>query len=554
MFPEKIQGFPSTTTSTLGDYDFYDMVVDAAGRVLNPPLLTDHKEHFVGVKYHGDLDCLLKDLPASVLRVLGSKRVAEFDGLHVSRSRSGRDDEVSLYTSGSRATCFYGLPYLTGKRLSRSGLSVVQSADADAFVKDFSRFVPFRPRVGIVAKWFLKEYVHPRDSVLHFDVPVEVMKLFYEYGRGGIFDVSMVGTRRGVKVDQNMAYLSIMQHLESARENVFRGSFWVNDATYVAEDSYGIYNIDCHISETLVDTPVYKEVSGVVVPLRGELKNLIVLKPTMDCIKLLESLGLAKVTSIHWSWRFRSHSRFCPYSRLYKTLLGIRESSVASKAFWKLVPCAIWGSTLETYTNYDGNGTPHFYGGFWFNPVIGYTTTDMIRANNFRMKLKSQGLVTAEVVDMLIGSDGDWYKGENVKVKGPFDYTSINDQYHVSPEDDKNGLLSILRSCRSTRMKVNYKSRELLTAFRYYGVDAKEVFGTLRDGTRSIGHSTKRKEPKELRGMPMKELLNVQLPCVPFTEEEAIVSASLGDVESNPFDLVHKMDFLGTLLEEGKTW
>jgi hypothetical protein len=38
------------------------------------------------------------------------------------------------------------------------------------------------------------------------------------------------------------------------------------------------------------------------------------------------------------------------------------------------------------------------------------------------------------------------------------------------------------------------------------------------------------------------------------TEEEAIVSASLGDVESNPFDLVHKMDFLGTLLEEGKTW
>ena len=115
------------------------------------------------------------------------------------------------------------------------------------------------------------------------------MKLFYEHGRGGVFDVSMIGTRRGVKVDQNMAYLSVMALLESPRENVFRGCFWVNDGKYNPDDSFGLYNVDCYISDTVMDTPVYKEIAGVVVPLRGILKDLTVLKPTMDCIKLLES-------------------------------------------------------------------------------------------------------------------------------------------------------------------------------------------------------------------------------------------------------------------------
>lgn len=553
-YPEKIQTYSPSTSTLLGDYDYIELHVDDSGKVLNQPALDDHKEHFVGVRYHGDLDCLLKPLPADVLRVLGSRRVADFEGLHVSRSRTGRDDEVSLYTSGTRATSFYGLPYLMGKKLSKKGVHVVTASDADAFVKDFSRFAPFRPKVGVIAKWFMHEYVHPRDSVLHYDIPVEVMKLFYEHGRGGVFDVSMIGTRRGVKVDQNMAYLSVMALLESPRENVFRGCFWVNDGKYSPDDSFGLYNIDCYISDTLMDTPVYKEIAGVVVPLRGMLKDLTVLKPTMDCIKLLESFGLAKVNTIHWAWRFKSFSKHRPFKLLHDVLYYNKTNAVESKAFWKFVPCAVWGSTLETYTNYDGAGVPHLWGGFWFNPILGYTTTDLIRANNFRMKLKSSGLVTAEVVDMLIGRDGDWYKGENVKVKGPFDYTSINDQYHVSPEDDKSNLLDILRECKASQMKVAYKTRESLSAFRYYGVDAKKVFGTIRDGSKSIGHNTKRREPRELRGMPMKELLNVQLPCVPFTEEEAIVSATLGEVESNPFDLVHKMDFLGLLLEEGKTW
>lgn len=551
-YPDRFEEFPKRQERYLKDgYTFRILEVSDAGDVLNPPEWNG-KDHFVSLSRHGDLECLLKPLPAKLLAALGMGSSVNADGLLIRRPRPGRDDQLSITNpkGGKRGTYIYGANYLVKGRLGREPTT---EQEFEAFLGDYRRFVDLRPSVPLVAKAMMREYLHGWHNINREQVPPEVLRAFYKYGRGGMQDVSVIGTRTQVKVDQTMAYLSALCLLHSPAEDVTGNHIWLNDGLYDAEDSFGIYCADIYISETLRETPIYKDINDVTVPVRGHCKEVVVLKPTMDNVKSLEVEGLARVEKIHWCWRFKARSNHRPFKVLYDKLLETRKLSRESTLFWKLVACAIWGMTLQTYKEYDEHGKPCWVGGFWFNPVLGFTTTDLIRAKNFQMKMRSRNM-GAEVVDMVLGPDGDWYVNESVKVKGPYDYTSINNQLHVAKEDDKNNILGRLQDCKQTRLKMPVKGRRTFLNFRWLSAThAKELFGVVNNHDYVITHSSRRKEPSELHRLPMKDLVNSVFLLDPYTETEAIQANIQCETDSD-FELLVVTDVLAEFLESGKTW
>jgi len=547
LYPEKISNSWKESDTFVKGYTVRQLVVDDDGNVENPPLV-DGGDHFVTIQRRNDLSCLLKNLPAGSLRDLAvCRRVVLDDGMIVERPRPGRDDLVAYGASTRRKTLVHGTKYLLGTESPTE-------REVDGFVTELSSLVGHRPVVGNVSRFLMRTFLN-EDLVRAHGIPSEVLVLFNEYGRGGNIDTSVIGTSLipEVKVDQKTSYMTVMEKLDSPTENVFRGILWVNDAKYEPDDAYGIYCINCTVSQSLVDTPVYKEVNGTYVPLVGEITNLVVLKPTMDDIKLLESLGLAKVDRVLWSWRFKGRNRH-PFRKLAQQVSNLKEAATYTKRFFKYVSCAPWGQTLATYTDYDKSGVPHLIAGYWFNPVIGYTTTDLMRSINFRMKLKAKGLVSAEVVDMLTGPPGDWYADEKVGLKGPYLYTHVNPIYHVSPEDDRLGLLEEIRNCRAKSLVRNVKTRYSFEAFRFMGADAKQIFGSLRErNIRLEPDNSKRRTPKEVRSLRMSDLLTSRFKYMPYTEEETAQIIPSANWNAALFELTTGT-LLDKLLDKGHSW
>jgi hypothetical protein len=550
LYPERISGNPWPDTVPLKDYKVWDLVVDDSGNVINGPDLRVSGDHFAIVHRKHDLDCLLKNLPPKILRELAYYRKVRVDSdTCVERPREGRDDIVAISHDTKRKTSVYGANYLLGKEATEGAIH--------EFIADLSKFTELRPVVGAVAKRFMFDYISNNDAVRTDRIPQPVLRAFNTYGRGGNMDNLVVGTASypEVKVDQRMSYLSAMARLYSPVPNIFHGIVWLDDSRYDPSDAFGIYCIDCDVSVSLMDTPVYREVGGTFIPVVGECKEVVVLKPTMDDLKWLESAGLAKVKRIHWAWRFAGR-RVHPYRRLYEHMLQVREASRASAHFFKLVACALWGLTLQTYTEYDRDGKPHLVGGYWFNPVIGYTTTDLMRSINFRMKMKSEGKVSAEVVDMLTGPEGTWYDERVVKVKGPHLYTHVGTLYHLSPEDDRLGLLEEIRSCRGLRLKKRVPTRYSFSMMRLAETSraVREWFGKVREVEVTIGSGTsKRKFPAEAGRVRLSELLRTKFEGRPMTEEEARSATPEVDWNAMLFELA-----TGTILEklmaDGRAW
>ena len=547
LYPEKISRSWKESETFIKDYSIRLLSVDDEGNVSNPPPMNGG-DHFVTIQRRNDLSCLLKDLPAGSLRDLAvCRRVLLDDGTIVERPRPGRDDLVAYGFSTHRKTFVYGTRYLLG-----SDNPTVR--EIDGFVEELSKLVGLRPIVGNVSRFLMRTFLN-EDLVRAQGVPKEVLMLFNEHGRGGNIDTSVIGTSATpeVKVDQKTSYMTVMEKLDSPTENVFKGILWVNDAKYDPDDAYGIYCVNCTISQSLVDTPVYKEINGTYVPLVGEITNLVVLKPTMDDIKLLESLGLAKVDRVLWSWRFEGRNRH-PFGKLGSQVSYLKDTATYTKRFFKYVACAPWGQTLATYTDFDKAGVPHLVAGYWFNPVIGYTTTDLMRSINFRMKLRAKGLVSAEVIDMLTGTPGDWYKDEKVGLRGPYLYTHINPIYHVSPEDDKLGLLDEIRNCRAKALTRNVKTRYSFEAFRFMGADAKQIFGSLRErNIRLEPDNSKRRTPKEVKSLKISDLLTNRFKYMPYTEEDATEIAPASSWNAALFELTTGT-LLDKLLNKGETW
>lgn len=551
-YPDKIaaNGWPETTS--LGDYTISDLEVSDSGKIISGPSLKSWKDNFVVVKERRDLDCVLGELPVDVLRELAYNRVVDFDGYRVTRPRESRDDVVTFTEGPKRKTCIYGVKYLTG-------LKNATIQDVEPFLNDFSRFTFLRPLVGVVAKWFMWNFVNS-DKVRAKNIPQAVLETFYKYGRSGNMDASVIGTiPNSVKVDQKMSFLTAMSQLRSPVPNRFYSVDWVNDMRYEPSDTYGIYCVDCYIDETLKDTPIYKEISGTYIPLVGKCDDVVILKPTMDDLKFLETLGLAKVFKIKWSWRFGGGKGVRPYSPLFRELMRIRYNSKESTHFWKLVACALWGLTLQRYAEF-ADGKPSLVGGYWFNPVIGFTTTDLMRSINFRSKLRSQGKVSAEVVDMLSGVDGDWYDKSLFKVKGPFTYTHVGPLYHLAPEDDKLELLNELKDCRTKALTRPVKSRYSFSSlYKCMSTSAaRELFGKMRDtsATLQVGAS-KRKFDRDIYHLRLNELLSTHFEGIPYQEDEARSVIVQPEIDWNSFVLemaTEEGTLVDKMLAEGASW
>lgn len=554
MFPEIIDDnlFPEDTT--LGDYKVWDLSVDKCGNVLEGPQLTTTKgDNFVITHGKHELDCLFKTLPIGILRSLSARTRFEDteSGITVVRPRYGRDD-LAIYQSGktSRKNCFYGASYLTG-------MDSPSEQDIHDFIADLRRFVDVRPNVGAVAKLLMYKYVN-EDLVRHKKIPQEVLRLFNEHGRGCNMDSSVIGTSGvEIKADQRMSYLSAMSKLRSPTEHIFNGVFWENDSKYNPEDSYGIYCVSGNIKETLQDTPLYMDCNGTYIPIVGKFEDVVVLKPTMDDLKLLERLGDAKIDSIKWSWRFKGRTRQ-PYMKLYTYMNAIKSYAGASSAFWKLVACALWGLTLHKRIDVAG-GRPITKGGCWFNPVIGYTTTDLVRSYNFRAKLKAEGKISAEVVDMIMGPVGDtvWADPTVYKTKGgPYLYTHLGPLFHVSPADDKLGILEDLRASRGQVVTRRVSTRRTFDIMRYHpsSSQVKEFFGEVRHTDVRIHKSVdKRVFPREASRVPMKELLNSHYRGMPATMERLSKMDPVVDWNAMLYEL-STGTLLDKLLRGGKTW
>ena len=545
-YPDCFANICYNDSTPLRDITIMQLEVDTLGNVANPPDPNSGKDFFAILKRKGDLNCLLKPLPYKVLRQFAdSRKVQVNDTLTVTKARDSRDDVIHYSRGGSkRSTYIYGTHHLLGKNLGTEGSEVTPKM-VEAFISDLGRFVKCRPNVGHVASNLLSEFVEHRSEIRHDRIPLGALKSFWAHGRGGNFDSKIIGTLDydEVKIDQKMSYLSRMKHLDATEENVAKNILWLNEddtsVKYDPYDAYGIYCIDGYVDETLLDTPIYKVVNEVLVPIVGPFKDVVVLKPVMDDIKLLESLGRAKITNIKWFWRFKGLGKR-PFRVLCDKMSLVKSLSKDSSAFWKLVACAIWGKSLETY-NVDVDGKPLLQGGYWFNPVIGYTTTAMMNSYNFRTKLFAKGLISAEVVDALIGKKDFPFDEDVYKIKdGCGKYTHLNLQLHVSQGDDKFDLLNALDQCR-TSISVPYrttKTRTMFDIFDYCGSEAQELFGNMRDRKVLIPLINHRRKPaKGMKGIPPRELLHTYVNYSPYTEEQAGEFVSQ-DFDSNLFELL----------------
>jgi len=515
-YPEKIisNGWPESTP--LEKYVVEPLILDASGNVLSGPTLEGKGDVFTFAERRHDLECLLKPLPVKVIRLLATHRKVKF-GNDYSITRPRKDDLLTFGRSTNRKLCIYGLGYLLGRPPTDL------QADTDAFVADFLKFTDIRPMVGGVAKKLLWDFISDNDRVRVRGIPWNVAKLFNEHGRGGNMDTAVIGTTPDtVKVDQRMSYLSVMSQMTSPTENLLTGRVWVKDFKYNPDDSYGIYNIDVWVSEELPDSPLGEEKEGTFITVVGNVTGTTVLKPTMDILKHLESLGMAKVSRINWAWRLCGRPAGHPYKRLYDVMCYIKETAGVSTHFWKLVAASIWGLTLHKFIDYDG-GKPTLMGNFWFNPVIGYTVTDRMRAINFGMKLAASGKMSSEVVDALTGPVGDWYDEGVVKVKGPSDYTHISPIYHLAPGDDRLNLLERIKLSKAHTLKVPVKSRYGLEALWELSTSKaiKEALGTEREAEFRISiNGSKRKFSKEIRKLRMCDLLECNFRGTPYRHDE----------------------------------
>ena len=538
-----------TSDSSLEDYLCTPLVLDKNGNTLSgPDILKDRGDVFVSTSMKRDLECLLKPLPTEMLRDLSMANRSTYEDLTVQKPR--RDDVLTVRSGGSRRKlCVYNIASLVGHSV-REG---EEQKEVDDFVEDLRKFTSCRPIVGSYAKHLLSRFV-THSLVDSKKMPYEVLRLFYLHGRGGNMDTSVIGcTPNTVKVDQNMSYFTIMSELPATVENQCRGRYWTDEVGYDAADPYGIYCVDVSIDESLPYTPISVLHQDTYINVTGKLQKVVVMKPTMETLLLLQKQGLAKIGMMYWCWRLHGYYEARPFKKLYDMILVARYSPLTEHAhyFLKLVPAALWGLTLQTYPSLDYKDK---ICGYWFNPVIAYTTTDKMRQINFLMRLKSEGKVSAEVVDMMTGSDGQWYKGLNVKVKGPFDYYHIGPQYHIASTDDKLGLLDEVKNCSKPFILRKTKSRLTLNAARDLSSSAiKEAFGSVVETTHRVQvNGTKMRFPTVLRHMSLKELMNPKTPVVtgrPFTVEELSSGEETVNVDWNSmlFELTGEA---GMLFEE----
>jgi hypothetical protein len=183
-----------------------------------------------------------------------------------------------------------------------------------------------------------------------------------------------------------------------------------------------------------------------------------------------------------------------------------------------------------------------------------------MRSINFRSKLRSEGKVGAEVIDMLTGVDGDWYDKDVFKVKGPFTYTHVGPLYHVSPEDDRLGLIEELRGCRATSLTRTVRTRYSFSSlYKCMSASAaKELFGKMRDTSSVLKAGvSKRKFPADVNRMRLNELLSSHFEGVPYLEEEARAELVEPEVDWNTFVLEMASEegtLMDKLMSEGKTW
>jgi len=557
-YPDKFdEGKWYSSETPLRDYKYLHLQVDNDGVVKNMPNLQESGDTFVSIDRRYDLSCLLSSLPPKALRSLSESRRITLDGFNIRRPRGDRDDVLSVTHDGKgiRGGYFICAQYLLGKKPGEP----VSEKDLNDFLEEYVVIMtsmglpPMRPLVGSVAKALVRRFVGSWDRVRHRGIPDEVLQGFMAYGKGGVVDASVIGTLDypETKVDQTMSYLSVLAGMDSPLPNVMKGIGWEHDYNYDPSDAFGIYTFDGEVSGDSVDTPLYKRPEGSsYIPIVGKVERFTVLKDTMDDLKLLESLGRAKVTMIHDAWHFKGRG-IRPYRRLYQMMQEVRRSANLTANFFKLVACAIWGMTLEKYVTSE-EGLPILQASYWFNPVVGYTVTDKMRSRNFRARLRASGRVSTEVMDALYGpAEGNWYDKDIHAKKGEGVYTHISNLFHASREvevggvkksDDKNHLLDLLAECKGTTLRRKVKSRYSFGSFHLFGSQkvVKEYFGRVRDIEVSIkpSESVKRIFSADLQRIPLKYLTQTYFMGRPSTVKGVETLSPTLDLQTAMYELV----------------
>lgn len=519
IYPEFIKERRSYVPGTveLGDYDAFPLEVDGSGNVLNASFDGLADDTFVCTKRKHDMDCLAKVLPPEVLRRLSHTLRAEWGDCVVRRPK--REDFFSILSKGRRAKNVYNLSYCMGKSVTPETLV----EDARTFVADLSSVFPFRPVVTQWADFFLDSAVK-YSQVSGHKVPQSAMRLFHSVGRGGNLNTSIIGEDSCVKVDRSMAYLWALSQCQSTSPSSVTGRGWKHDMTYDMSDAYGCYEIDCWVSPELTDSPVSVLRGETYVPVVGNI-HVRVLKPTMDLLKFMETLGMAKVSKVHDAVRLEGGCSY-PFRELYEALMGFRASAGSASHFIKLVGTVTWGKLLQTYPVLDARGEWHIMGGEHFNPVAAYTATDLIRARNFLMRLNAGGRISAELVDALYGTDEGTWCEEGMKIEGPSKCVHLNPVIHALKSKDVRGIYSRIEEQGSKKvLEVPMETRYTFGAFRTFesSSEARDVFGAERTKVVRVRiGSDKMDFPPDVGKLQLGDLKNVQLRGRVFLLDEAM--------------------------------
>ena len=529
-FPDVVHYKPHghSDMTSLGFHACVPLEVNAAGDCTNLSLRdTPYHDIFVTTTHLHDMDCLLKPLDTAVLRQLAHSARVEYNGTVIVRPKR---DDVLMYYTGGRARYIYNMDYLAGRLVAPEELEGVTRQ----FLDDLGQFGPHRP---LVTKWS-DRYLNRLVGSSHYDqlagrwVPRTVQKAFYEAGRGGIQDTSVLGTEDNVlKVDRRMAYLWALNQQQITSPNLRRKRGWIIDQHYDPSDAHGCYVIDLWLNPDLPYSPVTQVERDGMLSVVGDIKGASVLKPTMDLLMDMERLGLARIKRIHRAYRFPETGIF-PFRRLHDELWEARYKAGSAAGFIKTVATASWGKFLQTHHEPTDRTKRKWrvVGGRWYNPIVGYGVTDLIRATNYRMRLECQGMIQGEQTDALYGpppneDDEIWYDPE-LSVFAPDTTTHIGPTIHVRHSDDKHGLLPLIMQTPWVKsLRVPYKGRKTFKWFKHLTSDAgiREAFGQVDPdaGWTLTTGSQKLKFPADAEKMRLGDLLGHNVVGRPFTPEEA---------------------------------